>query len=319
MKKDSFFLNKMATLKESNKDYSIYTVLPQYGEGTITVFNIIPGLNLTFDNLILKDKIVNCFSKYKIASQRFLKICYCLKGRILTSNQEGKMFLTSKGVSVYYEGFGKVRAMECYDKPYQSITILGYSNEIMKSFEDIFQTDKKNFVHFYKLINKGEIVAINYNSTVKGLLNEIKQAIYDNKNQIVRLKSIELILYEIMNLEKNKRVNIKYYRRSTINKIINIEKYIMDNLDKKITINDICERFDISSNTLKGCFKQTFLNSIYAYIKQARVEKGRELLMNTDKSILEIALSCGYSNNQNFTKAFKKYYNITPNDIRNLY
>ncbi|MCT4566477.1 MAG: AraC family transcriptional regulator [Maledivibacter sp.] len=319
IRKDSFFINKMTALKESNKDYSTYTVLPEYGEGTITTFNIINGLKLTFNNLVLQDKITNYYSDHRIYSQDFLKIDYCLKGKLLTSNQEDKVFLGSKGTSMYYEGTGNVKIMEPYDKQYESITIMGYSNKIMESFEEIFQIEKERFINFYKLINQGETVIIRYNTRVKRLVNEIKQAIYDDKNAIIRIKTIELFLYEVMNFEKNKRVNIEYYNRCTINKIINIQEYIMDNLDKKITIDDICEGFDISSKTLKGCFKQTFLNSIYAYIKQSRMEKGRELLINTDRSILEIALNCGYSNNQNFTKAFKQHYNITPRDARNLY
>lgn len=316
MKKDSFFLNKMAVLKEVTKSYSTYTISPKYGEGIIMIFNIIPGLKLTFNDFTMKDKIINYFPKYKTKTQRFLKIDYCLNGNLLTSNQEDKVFLGSKGISMYYEGTGNVKIMEPYEKQYESITILGYSNEIMKTFEKTFQIDKKCFVDFYKLINEGETVVIKYNSMVKGFLNGIKQAIYNNENEIIRLKSIELLLYEIKNFEKNKKVNIVYYNRSTINKVIDIEKYIMDNLHKKLTIQYICNRFDISSNTLKGCFKQTFLNSIYAYIKQSRMEKGKELLEDSDKSIIEIALNCGYSNHHSFTKAFKQHYNITPSDVR---
>lgn len=319
IKKDSFFLNKMAILNRTTKTYTIHTILPKYGKGTITTFNIIPGLKLVFNDLILQDKIINCFSKYKMVSQCFLKIDYCLKGSLLTNNQEDKVFLGSKGISMYYEGTGNVRAMEPYDKPYESITILGYSNEIMKGFEEIFQIDKKWFVDFYKMINKGKTVVIKYNSTVKSLLNEIKQAIYNNENEIIRLKAIELLFYEIKNFDKNKKFNVVYYNRPTIDKVIIIKNYIMDNLDKMLTINYLCNRFNISSNTLKGCFKQTFLTSIYAYIKQSRMEKGKELLENSDKSIMEIALNCGYSNHHSFTKAFKQHYNITPSDVRNLH
>ena len=246
IKKDSFFLNKMSILKESTKKYSAYKILPEYGKGTITTFNIIPGLYLTFNDLVLNNKIINYFPKYITRTQSFLKMEYCLKGNILTSNQEDKVYLGSKGISIYYEGTGNVKVMEPYDKYYESITILGYSNEIMKIFEDIFQIDKRCFVDFYKFINEGKTVVIKYNSKVKSLLNEIRQAIYNNENEIIRLKAIELLLYEVNNLKKNERVKVVYYNRSTIDKVINIQSYIMNNLDKKITINNLCEKFNIS-------------------------------------------------------------------------
>ncbi|QOR34643.1 helix-turn-helix transcriptional regulator [Clostridium sp. 'deep sea'] len=319
IKKDSFFLNKMATLNKTTKNYTIHTILPKYGKGTITIFNIIPGLKVVFNDLMLQGKIVNCFSKYKTVSQGYLKIEYCLKGSLLSSNQENKVFLGSKGIAMYYQGTGNVRAMVPYDKHYESITFLGYSNEIIKVFKEIFQVDKNFFADFYKMINKGKAIVVKYNSTVKSLLNEIKQAIYNNDNEIMRLKAIELVFYEVKNFDKNKRFNVVYYNRSTIDKVIIIKSYIIKNLDKKITINYICDRFNISANTLKGCFKQTFLTSIYAYIKQARMEKGKESLENSDKSIMKIALDCGYSNHHSFAKAFKQHYNITPSDVRNLH
>ncbi len=318
IKKDLFFLNCMTVLKDSNKKYSEYEVLPEYGHGTIIIFKIIQGLYLAYSNFALKEKITNDLPEYKSFADNFLIIDYCLKGNLLATNQEKKVFLATPGISMYFEGIGNVRTLQPYEKEYESMIIMGFSSEIIKSFEAVFEINKDRFIKFFKLINEGETVVIKYNIVIKNIINDIKLAIQNNDNDAIKLKTIELLLYETKNFEKNKRVKAIYYNHSTIDKVMNAKKYVVENLDKKITIDDLCKKFNISSSTLKSCFKQMFLTGIYAYIKQARMSRGRDLLENSDMSITQIALSCGYSNHSNFTKAFKQYYNIIPRDIREL-
>ena len=318
IKKDLFFLNCITSLKQSTNKYSEYEVLPEYGYGKVIIYKVIQNLYLAYNNFVLNQKIINDVPEYKQFSDNFLEIDYCIKGNLLSINHESKAFLATAGISMYFEGIGNVRTFDPYDKEYESITLLGYSRKMIKSFEQIFQIDKNRFVNFFALINAGEPVVIKYNIIIKNIINDIKLAMQNGDNDIIKLKAMELLLYETKNFEKNKRVKAIYYNRSTIDKVMRIEKYVTENLDKKFTIDDLCNTFKISSSTLKSCFKQMFLTGIYSYIKQARMAKARDLLKNSEMSITQIALLCGYSNHSNFTKAFKKNYNIVPKDIREL-
>ena len=51
-------------------------------------------------------------------------------------------------------------------------------------------------------------------------------------------------------------------------------------------------------------------------LRHARVERAREQLLTTDKSISEIAYACGFSAPSYFNKCFKDEYGITPGELR---
>ena len=57
--------------------------------------------------------------------------------------------------------------------------------------------------------------------------------------------------------------------------------------------------------------------NIPAYINQIRIEQAKELLMNTNKKIYEIAQETGYISATSFQIAFKKQEGITPIEFRN--
>lgn len=314
---DSFYLNKMAVLSNYTEDYFTYKLLPEYGEGTFTIFKIIPGFYLSFNNFVMKNKIINCDKKYKLFSQTRMKIDYCLKGKVLAYNRKGKVCVSNKGKTSYYTGVENLYTVEHFDKQYESITLYGYINEIANVFEEIFKVKKKSFFDFCKLVNEEkEFIVIKRDTTAIRLVNEIKEGLKNKENENTRLRAIELLLYELKNFKGNKRRKEVYYSRSTIDKIIDIERYIINNLDQKITINKLSSKFDISVDILKKCFKQVFSTSVYAYVKKSRMEKGKELLKNSDKLITEIALICGYNNHHSFSKAFKGHYKITPREMR---
>nr|WP_242568136.1 helix-turn-helix transcriptional regulator [Clostridium botulinum] len=52
-------------------------------------------------------------------------------------------------------------------------------------------------------------------------------------------------------------------------------------------------------------------------VNEIRIEKSKELLTKNDLSILEIALSVGFNNQNYFSSTFKKFNNKTPIEFRN--
>jgi len=57
--------------------------------------------------------------------------------------------------------------------------------------------------------------------------------------------------------------------------------------------------------------------SPYNYLMTIRIEKAVESLKTTNKTIMEIALECGFQSITSFNKAFKNSVGCTPSEIRN--
>lgn len=104
--------------------------------------------------------------------------------------------------------------------------------------------------------------------------------------------------------------NINY---DNLNKMI---KYIEDNLENDIYMNNLAKIVGISANSLQRIF--TFMTgvSIAEYIKKRRLSKAFEEIKATDIKIIDVALKYKYSSNISFNRAFKKAFGITPIECR---
>jgi len=92
--------------------------------------------------------------------------------------------------------------------------------------------------------------------------------------------------------------------------------FINLNLEEKITPAMVAEAVHLSSGYLMMLFKAHLGTSIMEYTCRKRIEKSKELLVEREKRISEIALEVGISNSQYFSVLFKKYTNLTPNEYR---
>lgn len=94
---------------------------------------------------------------------------------------------------------------------------------------------------------------------------------------------------------------------------------ILENLDKRISINDLAVKYSISPSALKYQFKKVYGKSIAAHIKEHRMEKAEELLRKSDLTIYQIAVSVGYSSPSKFSSSFKEAFGLLPNEYRKIH
>jgi AraC family transcriptional activator of pyochelin receptor len=62
--------------------------------------------------------------------------------------------------------------------------------------------------------------------------------------------------------------------------------------------------------------KETFDKTVFQYLAEARLDIGRNLLLEGKKPVTEIALELGYASLQHFSAAFSKKFGVPPSKIR---
>jgi AraC-like DNA-binding protein len=83
------------------------------------------------------------------------------------------------------------------------------------------------------------------------------------------------------------------------------------------SISEIAGYAFINSSKLRAGFKQLFGSGLFHYLAEQRLQKGKYLLENTEKSLKEISLLLGYKHTCNFNTAFKKRFGTPPGSYRN--
>lgn len=92
--------------------------------------------------------------------------------------------------------------------------------------------------------------------------------------------------------------------------------FIWEHLDQPLPVTELAERVKLSSYYFHRMFKAAFGEPIGSYIRRARLILAADHLLETDRSVMDIALECGFSSPQALAKALKKQTGLTPSDIR---
>jgi len=102
-----------------------------------------------------------------------------------------------------------------------------------------------------------------------------------------------------------------------VDRIDEIVKYIQSEFhDPNLSVNLICEKFDISLSYLSRLFKERKGIKLIDFIHWTRVQKSKELLLHSNNTVEQIALYVGYQNALTFSRAFKRFESKTPGAFR---
>lgn len=154
----------------------------------------------------------------------------------------------------------------------------------------------------------------NYLSDLIGVL-ESKEENYE----LMAKSYLYMIFSKVLLLVKNKddlSVEEKYEGDIKISNLKHALYYIHNNYNKAITINELANEVNLSEGHFCRMFKSLTLKTPIEYINYYRTTKAQDMLINTDKKILDICLDTGFNNLSYFINIFKKNTGYTPSKFR---
>lgn len=139
---------------------------------------------------------------------------------------------------------------------------------------------------------------------------KIKYLLYNNKhdafNEIVKMVDI---LFDKMNIKG----------KISDNGMESVVDYIERNLKRGISLEDVANHVNISTYYLSKIFKKEMGVNFITYVTDRKMDLAKEMLVNTDIPVLNIALDLAYNEANYFSKAFKKKTGLTPSEYREQY
>ncbi|MDO4463407.1 MAG: AraC family transcriptional regulator [Bacillota bacterium] len=136
-----------------------------------------------------------------------------------------------------------------------------------------------------------------------------------NKNPLMELTSNKY-LTDMITLCFTENESLKMGEYTIPDKLKQIHEYISENYSRKISLEDLADRFFISKFHLSREYKKIYGTTLGNALTNLRLSHAKSMLRFSDDSIDTIALSCGFQDTGYFIKVFKKAENMTPLQYR---
>ncbi len=132
---------------------------------------------------------------------------------------------------------------------------------------------------------------------------------------VIKTKHVDALKFIILNLFTSIVQELQYIRdnqsRYIIKRAIN---FIEHNYDQNISLEDVAKVLNLSKQYVCSVFKRETGQNLSTYINQIRIDKAKQLLLNPTYPSKEIYSLVGYSNQQYFTRVFKKITGMTTSE-----
>jgi AraC-like DNA-binding protein len=140
-----------------------------------------------------------------------------------------------------------------------------------------------------------------------------------DKAMYLKGKVMELLYYMIQEgvISRSKASNINIQKN--IERMRGVISFIENHYKEPITQAKVAEKFYFSTVYFSKYFKKCTGMTFTDYLTYYRVEMARQELISTKKSISQIAMDNGFSDERRFILGFKKYYQLTPLRYRKVH
>ena len=140
----------------------------------------------------------------------------------------------------------------------------------------------------------------------------------DIRNLYLEAKVQELLLLALEQLGAEAKTADIVLRPYDIEKIREAHDYLLRHMDNPCTLIELSHKVGINDFKLKKGFKKLYGTTVYDFLIDARMEKAKILLLETDASVHDIAFSTGYKNLSSFITAFKKKMGYSPGAFKKM-
>lgn len=192
-------------------------------------------------------------------------------------------------------------SVEIYMVLYKAETVPFYRREIHRLLERI-----NPFIHVYGYSPENPI-----------LLMEKCRSMHDHWNRKSARNGFyaKITLYQLMYeiYKELEQGDVRYFESDYVEWV---KQYVDEHYTEPVSIHLLAEMLPISRSLLGKLFKQRENKSIQEYLNEKRLDAAKRYLQNANLTIQEVAIGCGFTDELNLNRMFKKYVQMPPSDYR---
>ncbi|MBQ2665273.1 AraC family transcriptional regulator [Methanobrevibacter sp.] len=281
--------------------------LGEYGK--LETYSLYQGIVLAFIDIDLKN-YGEVFIEDELPS-RLLEINHCLDGRYAYTVGDDEVLYFGKGdlcISIHYLTKTFPDFPLGYYKGLEIFIDVDVANDFVKEHIPHF-----DLVEFYEELEKTNAYRlVRSNDRIDHVIGELYSVDERINIPYYKLKCLELLLFfSITNFVGSDGISLS---KKQVRIVENVKRDLISNLDSKITIDELANRYGISKTALKNCFREVYGKPIFRWRKEYKLDYACKLIEKGDLSISEISKKVGYSSPSKFSQAFKDYIGCTPSE-----
>lgn len=118
--------------------------------------------------------------------------------------------------------------------------------------------------------------------------------------------------------EDAQRMSLRGRLATTNKRLISAVQVMEQHLAAPLSIQQIADRCETSVRELERTFKSELDTPPKRYYRRLRLDRARQLLRQTDMTVLEVAITCGFQSAAYFSSAYRQEFDTSPSKDRNL-
>lgn len=146
------------------------------------------------------------------------------------------------------------------------------------------------------------------------LINEIRQMSPSYKMKELEMPAhISLLLANALKDAEQNTVSVPANDDALL--FTTIHAYILNNLSRELGNVEIARDYNISVSKLKAGYKKVYAESLQSFVRRARLETARELILTTNLTMHKISEMVGYGDYGNFSRRYRAYFGHPPSEV----
>lgn len=142
---------------------------------------------------------------------------------------------------------------------------------------------------------------------------------FGDLNELERISTLikllgNLEVHQEYSLLASEHYKVRIEKTSGQFKFSRINNYILENLDKRLTVNKVAQIAHMVPQSFCRWFKKHSGYSFISFVNISRIENACQLLLTKDLSIQTIAFSSGFESISHFNRTFRKIKGLSPSD-----
>jgi transcriptional regulator GlxA family with amidase domain len=134
----------------------------------------------------------------------------------------------------------------------------------------------------------------------------------DHGEDVANVVADQLIYSSIRTDQDTQRLSVPTRIGVRHPKLSAVIQMMEQNIEEPISPSILASEVGMSTRQLERLFRRYLNRSPKRYYMELRLQKARNLLMQTDMSVINVALACGFASPSHFSKCYRAHYDTTP-------